>query len=345
MIARLTLLLSFILTLGLAGCGDLPAPFMGNPGATAKRLAQPLTPILAVAPPTQALLTDAAARAFAEALAESLADIEVPAIARVPRKDDWRLDTVAEQRGDSVVPRYTVRNPKGEDQGSVEGPLVKLPDWYSSSPALLRKVALDSTSKISSLLTSIRIAHDMADPNSLYNRPAKVAVLDVTGAPGDGNIALSRHMRDQLAKYGPLVQTDAHGADFIVQGEVKVVPIPVRQERVEIQWYVKTPGGDERGRVVQLNEIPAGTLAGFWGDVAVVVAGEAAPGVNDVLIRQSGKDPNANRKAEAAPVGPAAASPAQGTGAAQPSPAQPSPAQPAPAQPALGQRKAPPPPR
>ena len=31
----------------------------------------------------------------------------------------------------------------------------------------------------------IRIAHDMADPNSLYNRPAKVVVLDVTGAPGD----------------------------------------------------------------------------------------------------------------------------------------------------------------
>lgn len=313
MIARLSFLLSFILCLGLAACGDLPAPFMGNPGATARRLAQPLTPILSVAPPTQALLTDAAGRAFATDLAESLADIEVPALARVPRKEDWRLDISAEQRGDSVVPKYTVRDPKGEDQGSVEGPLVKTPDWYASSPALLRKVALDSTSKISTLLTSIRISRDMADPNSLYNRPAKVAVLDVTGAPGDGNISLTRQMRDQLAKYGPMVQTESRGADFIVQGEVKVAPLPSRQERVEIQWFVKTPGGDERGRVVQLNEIPAGTLAGFWGEVAVVVAAEASAGINDVLVRQSGKDPNAGKKAEAAPVAPPPPATAPGT--------------------------------
>ena len=39
------------------------------------------------------------------------------------------------------------------------------------------------------------------------------------------------------------------------------MPIAKRQERVEIQWIVKTASGDERGRVVQLNEIPAGTLA------------------------------------------------------------------------------------
>jgi hypothetical protein len=56
---------------------------------------------------------------------------------------------------------------------------------------------------------------------------------------------------------------------------------------------VKTGSGDERGRVVQLNEIPAGTLDHYWGDVAVVVASEASNGVNDVILRQSGHDPNA----------------------------------------------------
>ncbi len=74
------------------------------------------------------------------------------------------------------------------------------------------------------------------------------------------------------------------------------MPIPARKERVEIQWSVKTASGDERGRVVQLNEIPAGTLDQYWGDVAVVVATEASNGVNDVIIRQSGKDPNAVRQ-------------------------------------------------
>jgi hypothetical protein len=78
-----------------------------------------------------------------------------------------------------------------------------------------------------------------------------------------------------------------------VEGQVKVVPQPGRKERVEIQWSIKTMAGDERGRVVQLNEIPAGTLDHYWGDVAVVVASEASNGVNDVINRQSGKDPNA----------------------------------------------------
>ena len=83
-------------------------------------------------------------------------------------------------------------------------------------------------------------------------------------------------MRARLAVLGPVVLTTTTGADFIVQGEVKVVPIPKHKERVEIQWIVKTGTGDERGRVVQLNEIPAGTLNQYWGDVAVVVATEAS---------------------------------------------------------------------
>ena len=45
--------------LALVGCGDLPEPFLGNPGATGRILAQPPTPRLAVPPPGNALLPDA----------------------------------------------------------------------------------------------------------------------------------------------------------------------------------------------------------------------------------------------------------------------------------------------
>ena len=121
-------------------------------------------------------------------------------------------------------------------------------------------------------------------------------MAEVTGAPGDGNVALTQQMRGRLAVLGPVVLTTPAGADFVVQGQVKVVPIPKRQERVEIQWSVRTPAGDERGRVVQLNEIPAGTLSGYWGDVAVVVASQASNGVNDVILRQAGHDPNETRQ-------------------------------------------------
>ena len=99
-------------------------------------------------------------------------------------------------------------------------------------------------------------------------------------------------MRSRLAALGPVVQDSPGGADFIVQGKVRIVPIGGGQQRVEIQWIVKAANGDERGKVVQLNDIPAGSLDRYWGDVAVVVASEAAGGVNDVIAtRQSGREP------------------------------------------------------
>ncbi len=282
----------------LATCGDLPEPFIGNPGATARRLAQPLTALLAVPPGTQTLLPDAANQELAKQIALSLQATEVPALVRTPEKTDWRVITTAQQEGDFVTPMFSVQDPQGKEQGTAQGEKIPLQAWANADKALLDQVAAEAGPRIGAVLTGIRIAHDKADPGSLYNRPAKVQVADVTGAPGDGDVALTQQMRARLAVLGPVVLTTAAGADFVVQGDVKVVPIPKHQERVEIQWSVRTASGDERGRVVQLNEIPAGTLDKYWGDVAVVVASQASSGVNDVILRQSGHDPNETRQSE-----------------------------------------------
>ena len=283
MVSRLSLLLLLL----LVSCGDLPEPFIGNPGATGRLLAQPPTPRLAVPPPTDALLPDAASRQYADSLAGGLQAQEVPAVADRVRSNDWQLVATAEQRGGNVVPMFRVLNPKGEDKGHTEGSPVPTQVWAAATRDTLDQTALEVAPKISSLLTGIQ----HADPNSLYNRIAKVRVAPVTGAPGDGNVSLTKQMRTHLAALGPVLQDDANGADFVVQGNVRMVPIPGNQQRVEIQWTVKKPDGDERGKVVQLNEIPAGSLDHYWADVAVVVATEAAGGVNDVITRQSGREP------------------------------------------------------
>ncbi len=283
--------------LSLSACGDLPEPFLGNPGATARRLATPLTPMLAVPPGSDTLLPDAANQALAADIATALAATEVPAMVRAPQKTDWRLITRAQRDGDVVKPLFSVQDPAGKEEGRAEGEPVPLAVWAKASPAMLTEVANEAAPRIGAVLTSIQVTHDKADPNSLYNRAAKVLVAEVTGAPGDGDETLTQQMRARLAVLGPVILTTPTGADFIVQGQVKVDKIPNRQERVEIQWIIKTASGDERGRVVQLNDIPAGTLDRYWGDVAVVVATEASNGVNDVLLRQAGHDPNAERQA------------------------------------------------
>ena len=278
--------------LTLSSCGDLPEPFLGNPGATARRLAQPLSPLLAVPPGSDTLLPDAANQELARQIAVALQATEVPALVRTPDKNDWRLITRAEHKGDVVTPMFSIQNPQGKEEGVAQGEQVPFDAWAHADPALLTQVAEEAGPRIGAVLTSIRVSHDKADPGSLYNRAAKVDVADVTGAPGDGNVTLTQQLRARLAVLGPVVLTTPAGADFVVQGEVAVVPIPKHLERVEIQWIVKTASGDERGRVVQLNEIPAGTLSKYWGDVAVVVASEASNGINDVLLRQAGHDPN-----------------------------------------------------
>ena len=97
-------------------------------------------------------------------------------------------------------------------------------------------------------------------------------------------------MRDQLAKLGPVVQDTANGADFIVQG---AGPDGADRRQAKSGWKSsgssRTPPATERGRVVQLNEVPAGSLSGYWGDVAVAVAQEASGGVKDVILTQSGR--------------------------------------------------------
>lgn len=279
--------LSLLFLLLLVSCGDLPEPFLGNPGANGRVLAEPPTPRLAVPTPSNALLSDDASKHFADTLAAGLQALEVPAVAEPAKSTDWRLVASAETRGSAVVPVFDVLDPKGVDKGKTQGSPVSAQAWATGAQSTLDKAAADAAPKISSLLTGIQ----HADPNSLYNRVAKVDVAMVTGAPGDGDVSLTKQMRVHLSALGPLVQNTPDGVDFIVQGEVRMVPIAGHQQRVEIQWVIKKPDGDERGKVVQLNDIPAGSLDHYWADVADVVATEAAGGVNDVIVRQSGREP------------------------------------------------------
>src|ERR1700733_986253 len=155
--------------LALVGCGDLPEPFLGNPGATGRRLAHPPTPRLAVPPAGNALLSDAGSQALAVDLAKALQAQEVPAVSGDAGRTDWRLVATASQRGATVVPEFTVLDPQGKNRGKTEGTAVPTADWAAATPATLQLSATDAAPKIAALLTGIETAREMADPNSLYN--------------------------------------------------------------------------------------------------------------------------------------------------------------------------------
>lgn len=303
---RLHLLALAVLPL-LASCGDLPQPFRGNPGDAARRLAAspPVPPRLIVPAPGTALLSDDGSKALAVLLARDLQMREVPAYAEAGSPSDWVLAVTARYQGEAIVPVYTVRTPQGRDAGSLQGTPVPIAAWATGTLPMLEQVAGDAAPRLTAMLTGLNTSLQKADPNSLLNRSARVAVPDVTGAPGDGNTALTRLMRAHLSGLGEAVQTDPKDADFVVQGRVRVVAIGGGQERVEIQWIVSSPTAGERGRVVQLNDVPAGSLAHAWADVAEAVTEQASGGVRDVVLRQSGREP-AGQKTAGQPPSPAA---------------------------------------
>ena len=275
----------------LAGCGDLPRPFQGRPGAVATQLLQPPPARLAIPAPSAALLSDAAAAGLAAALTDALVGHEVPAVAGPAHKGDWRLEITAQTRGDQVVPRFTEFTPAGEDLGSADGKPVGVAAWAEGSPATIKQAAEDAAPAVLTLLTRIEAVRRQNDPNSLLNRKAKVAFMGVTGAPGDGNDSLTRQMRIALPLQGQMIQDTEAGADFVVTGTVATAPEPDGKQRVEIAWLVKSAQGRETGKVVQLNELQKGLLDGLWGDIAEVVAKEAAAGVKRVIENAVGVKP------------------------------------------------------
>ncbi|MGH7104539.1 MAG: hypothetical protein ACREFJ_19340 [Acetobacteraceae bacterium] len=283
--ARLARVLTLVLpaALGLSGCGDFPRPFQGNPGPVAARLAQPPPPLLAVPSPSGALLSDTASHRFSNDLAKELAARTVPAIARSADRGDWELRITASLQNNEVVPRYTVIDPDRHPQGSVAGKPVAAKAWANADPAALGAAAAEDAPKVALLLTDIdgRIKH--SNPASLMNRPAKVWFAGVVKAPGDGDLLLASAVRKDLADRTLVLMPTKKGADFSVLGEVQVAPAEAGRLKVELQWVLSDANGRERGRVVQLNEVPAATIEPSWAEVAPTIADQAALGLRQLI--------------------------------------------------------------
>jgi hypothetical protein len=112
-------------------------------------------------------------------------------------------------------------------------------------------------------------------------------VPSVTGAPGDGSVALTSAIQRELTKNG-LALTDKVGAQtYRVEGKVVVGEGANGKQPIQIDWNVKDPAGKKLGTVSQKNEIPQGSLDGAWGKTADAAAAAAAAGILKLLPQQT----------------------------------------------------------
>ena len=271
----------------LGGCGSLPRAFDG-PVGDATHLVAPPPARLAIPTSKSALLDPIRAAQLATALTVGLRGMEVPAFAQPAAPGDWMVEIIVQSASGLVTPSYIIHDATGAERGRIAGATMAEADWTEQSPAVLGRIVSTTVPTLGTALTGIEAARRQNDPTSLVNRPARIYVPDVSGAPGDGNLSLARQMRRDLPQFGLTVLEKPERPDFTVVGTVKVGPLPGGQESVEITWTIKDDQGAEAGKIAQLNQVAKNTLNGLWVDIAVVVAEEAAGGVRDVILNRLG---------------------------------------------------------
>jgi hypothetical protein len=122
--------------------------------------------------------------------------------------------------------------------------------------------------------------------------PTEVVALvpPVTGAPGDGQTALSEAMKKHLGQQGVKLASAGASSAYKVQGQVEMGAADNGEQPITIRWTVLDPSGRVLDNaVVQRNKVPAGSLDGTWGPVADAAAGEAAKAVSRLLNKPAGQ--------------------------------------------------------
>ena len=272
-----------LLVLLLTGCGTLPQPFYGNPGAASTRLSLPPAPVLMVPPPRGALLGDNAALTYAHDLASKLADYDVPSVAGPMQKDNWHLQITASLVGDNVKPIYNVVGPNGKSYGKLTGHPVPAEGWADGTETVLLNAAAGDAPSLSKLMTQINANIQESNPQSLENRSPRIAIVDVTGAPGDGDTALFTDLARALPGANLELVPNKQDADFTVSGKVKTGPVKAGQMLVELDWVVRDTNNRIAGQVTQLHMLNQKDIIPHWGDVAAAATQEAAGGIQNVV--------------------------------------------------------------
>ncbi len=108
---------------------------------------------------------------------------------------------------------------------------------------------------------------------------------EVTGAPGNGNAALTQAIYSDLLNQKLPFALSPGMASHFVQGVVDVSVMSATTEHVTIVWVVSNARGKEIGRVTQRNDIARGSLHGEWGDTAIYAARGGLEGVLAILER------------------------------------------------------------
>jgi len=269
-----------VCTAWLTACQPLPQPFLPDEkDALAIPVGEQSLYVLPVANAPDELQRDLAAK-----LAAALVEREWPASAASRSQASADLVTaLTENDTGQMVWVWQLSRRGGAPVNGSDFPLGLSGEALGQAPAatrlaLARAMAQRVVQQLEAIETAQR-AEAALDPNL-----PKIALLPFDGAPGDGNTALAKALREQLTGIGiARVVNDAAAADYLVDCSIAISDAGPRAQQVALSWSLYAQDGQRLGSVTQANRVPRGSLNNAWGETAQAAAQGGAEGLRDML--------------------------------------------------------------
>ncbi len=276
-------LLPTLLSWALAGCDNGVDPVFSRQALPPDIALLPADRVGVVVQPVSGV-SEPFATAMATAVVAALQEQNVPASLRGGAAESYFLtgDTAMSRNGDgTMLLRLTwdLTAPDGSLVGThdVREPM---PPPNEQTGALLEAVAARSAPPLAALIQQ----GEPPPPVAIEVANASVAIGPIDGAPGSGAEELAAALAARLPMHGIAVDRSGAGG-YSVAGEIALRAAGGQTERIALRWRVRDADGQELGMLAQENDIPAGSLDGSWGEIAILIADGVASGVAEILER------------------------------------------------------------
>ncbi len=288
-----SLFLVSILAVGVAACQPVPRPFQPDDkqlnAADFARLGTRGGILVQGASLGDAVLD----RRFAGLLAAALRDAGVPALSSDHDPTNRYVfsgtlqDNGFGRRETTVSGTWRLTDPLGREVVTFDArERVEATGWRTGDPATSTLVAEALAHQLAARLDNRDVAQTGAPAPP---QDVRLAIWMIEGLATDQEPLLASALRSALRVRGIEVAAVNDPAALVVTGWVEREPGSAGNDRISIGWALLEPNGNEIGTVFQANELPHDTFDASLPQAAPQIAGSAADGLVEMLLRRQDK--------------------------------------------------------
>ena len=152
-----------------------------------------------------------------------------------------------------------------------------LNSWQNNPHPIISKIAKDVARNVNGTIKS------MFQKNHFEKQVTKkIWVQSVTHTSGRTDFPLVQAINYALKRLGIDVVKNKSAADEVLIGEVRLEPVGLTRQKVEILWILKDIKGIEIGRARQKNSVTSEVFNSRWGEIAFSISLAAAAAVKEM---------------------------------------------------------------